>query len=197
MIPGNHVAAGSDCEGFQWEGPEGHFLIVCDCKPLVDVAMGTCPLTDMSLQPSSRRLTRSLATVIMKGMQPLRSHGDPVLWRKRDCNKIAYHLVNVTMDAQSSWEEVYPPSDFALNLIHANFVMHCDGGTRASQCSAGAWVLEAHVDTEHGVEVIFLGRKGIYMASPISSFTAELIALESCATAFEIFWTTLVRIIVH
>ena len=71
-------------------------------------------------------------------------------------------------------------------------VMHCDGGTRAAKCSAAAWVLEAHVTTDHGYEVMLLARKGIYIASPVSSFTAELIALEDCTVSFDKFWTTLV-----
>ena len=95
------------------------------------------------------------------------------------------------MDTKQSWEELSPPVDQNIDLTEANFVMHCDGGTRMGTCSAAAWVLEAHLQTHRGRQIVRLAQKGVYMAEPISSFTAELIALEDCAVSFERFWATL------
>ena len=120
-------------------------------------------------------------------MQP---HVDPILWRSRDSNEIAGHLVNVSMDTKQSSEEVTPPADPDTDLTEANFVMHCDAGTRVGTCSAAARILEARTQTRRGPQNSFLARKGIYMTEPISSFTAELKASEDCAVSFERFWAT-------
>ena len=146
-VPENHTDGNDVVEIFEWESPRRKFTIVCDCKPLVEVAMGVNPLNDCSLQPGFRRLTRSLANLILGGLLPMQSHVDPILWRSRDSNKIADHLVNVTMDTKQSWEELAPPGDPRIDLTEANFVMHCDGGTRVGTCSAATRVLEAHTQT--------------------------------------------------
>ena len=94
----------------------------------------------------------------------------------------------MTMDRQESWEEIIPPT---IDVADANFVIHCDGGTRASKCSAAAWLLEAHVTSAAETQVFVLARSGIFFSEPLSSFTTELSAMESCIEAFARFWKAL------
>ena len=187
-VPRTHTISEESFDFLQWVSSRGHFAIISDCKPLVEVAMGLCPLADSSLLPVFQRLTSNLSSLLLGGLKPPHQSADPVLWRSRQHNRIADHLVNVTMDLKESWEQLFLPSE---NVTNHNFVMHCDGGTRAGKCSAAAWVLEAQSTTESGTEVLLLARKGIFIADPVSSFTAELLALESCTEALARFWKKL------
>ena len=110
----------------------------------------------------------------------IESHLDPILWRSRDSNKIADHLVNVTMDMGRSWQHV-EPWDPDFKLEDANVEIHCDGGRRGSACSASAWVMEAHW-YRHGERITrVVAMAGTYNEIAVSSFAAELMAVDSCA----------------
>ena len=58
-------------------------------------------------------------------------------------------------------------------LLGSNVVVFSDGGTRPT-CSASAWVLSVL----HEGKLVPAVAGGLYFAQPISSFTAEAIALE-------------------
>ena len=62
-------------------------------------------------------------------------------------------------------------------LAECNCMIHSDGGTRATRCSASAWILDVGVfDGEKWVAHHF-AMGGTFYAEPISSFSAECLAL--------------------
>ena len=110
---------------------------------------------------------------------PPSTRSDPIRWEHREHNKVADYLCNLTMDVKRcTWRETRN----ADILLESNLVIFSDGGTRA-ECSASAWVLCAAI--KEATIPILAG--GIYFPQPISSFTAEAIALEK-ATEETIAW---------
>ena len=169
-----------------WDGLSGRFHVVSDCKPLVEILNGHSLLLDMSLAPPLLRVTKHIAGIFDAGLRPCQLHRDPVEWHRREFNKKADHLVNHTMDQQRTWHEESkaPPG---VSLMNANFVMHFDGGIRGESCSAIAWILEAHSRHQGETAIFPVAMVGTVFSSAISSFLAELLALESCIVYFHEF----------
>ena len=115
-----------------------------------------------------------------KGWQPPRAWQDPVTWHPRGRNIVADHLANYTMDYGESWGKCLEWPFIGTSLAECNFVAHSDGGTRASACSASAWIVE--VGVIQGGRWIYrpLAMGGTYFSEPISSFLAEALGLEEC-----------------
>ena len=89
---------------------------------------------------------------------------------------MADYLVNHTMDEQRSWSQIFgalPMSSFSGNLL-----LHFDGGTRSGSCSGAAWYLEAVLEKDRTRLIAPVAASGTYMADPVSSFTAELVAFD-------------------
>jgi len=63
----------------------------------------------------------------------------------------------------------------------ANFLCHSDGGTRGDSCSAIGWIIEAYVVKEDMRHIFPVAMSGKFFDSPISSFTAEAIALDEAS----------------
>ena len=103
---------------------------------------------------------------------------DPVVWRKREYNKIAEFIVNCTMDCREDLhEDCEPPLQYDRQRV--NYICHSDGGTRAENCSAAAWYLEAVVTTDKAGAITFpVAMRGLFLENPVSPFMAEALALE-------------------
>ena len=71
-----------------------------------------------------------------------------------------------------------------MNLREANFLIHFDGGTRGTDCSAAAWMLEARIHRERDVVEFPVAYRGKFLCPSVSSFVAKAIALESCTEIF-------------
>ena len=68
-------------------------------------------------------------------------------------------------------------------MTTVNFVAHSDGGTRAGTCSAAPWFIEVVVsrgDVEMRFPVLM---GGVFISDPVSSFLAEVLALEEAIKA--------------
>ena len=81
------------------------------------------------------------------------------------------------MDRRRSWHHVYTIPVPGINLEHANFIIHFDGGTRGDDCSASAWILEARVQHEDQLIETQIAYCGKFMCPAVSSFMSEAIAL--------------------
>ena len=91
---------------------------------------------------------------------------------------IADFLVNYTMDLGESWRHCNDWPCPGRDIDDCRLVIHSDGGTRARNCSASAWVAEILVDSPSGIQTHRLASGGTYINNPISSFLAEAMALE-------------------
>ena len=43
------------------------------------------------------------------------------------------------------WKQIWEPTLQDFDVAEANYIMHCDGGSRANSCAAAGWFLEAIV----------------------------------------------------
>ena len=100
---------------------------------------------------------------------------NPVAWHRRDFNKLADFIVNCTFDSR---DDSMSRSDHSLDLGNANFLCHSDGGTRECTCSAAGWIIEAVVEHDGRNLQLPIAMPDKFLAQPVSSFTAELIALD-------------------
>ena len=100
-------------------------------------------------------------------------------WRRREKNIVADFLVNYTMNMGRSWSETLPWPFPGASVEECNIAVHSDGGTRAESCSAAAWIVEVGYRGNFAAYAM----AGTYMSAPVSSFTAEAIALNE-ASAF-------------
>ena len=131
-----------------------------------------------SLCPIFDRITSSLFCFFQNGLTPPCMASDPVIWHRREHNRIADFIVNCTMELGQSWLKEVPPAIPDFSPCEANFICHSDGGTRTHSCSASGWVLEAIV-TRAGYKCTFpVAFRGVYFQQPVSSFTAEAVALD-------------------
>ena len=74
-----------------------------------------------------------------------------------------------------------------MNMKEANFTIHFDGGTRGDKCSAAAWIVEAQIQRGNLLYEFPVAMCGKYISVAVSSFVAELMALESCSDIFSRF----------
>ena len=174
---------GDNAPDVQWNSVAGRILFITDCKPLAGVVNGTTALAAPSLGPVFARTTQSLFNIMEYGWRPAQDADDMVLWHRRDWNIRADYLVNHTMDERRSWYQLFPTD--SLDMDQTNLLIHSDGGTRAGSCSAAAWCVEA-VTRRGPMECTrLLIIAGTFISDPVSSFTAEALALEEAAQAVE------------
>ena len=178
LLPTSH---GGGAPEIPWESVSGRFAFVTDCQPLSAVVNGLTVLTNGSLEPVLCRITRNIFSLLEREWKPARDIDDAVVWRPRDYNKIADYLVNHTMDERKSWAKTFP--DSATLSCAANFLVHFDGGTRAGQCSAAAWCIEALTVCGQSTKRSFVIQAGTFMSDPVSSFLAETIAMDEAVQA--------------
>ena len=159
-------------------GSSRYFVFITDCKPLADVISGHTALKTEDLAPMFSRITSNLFSMLSMGWSPPRLVGDPVVWHRREFNKIADYIVNHTMDAKRSWHQKFMPQVHNFNIAEANLIIHTDGGTRAGQCSASAWYVEACVIRDGHAHTFPLAMAGTFLVNPVSSFLSESVALD-------------------
>ena len=179
-LPKSHVEDTLEEPVFAWDAPHFRFVIVSDCKPLVQIINGVSPLASPSMLPLFHRVTNNLAALFENGLFPNCMHLDPVIWRRREYNKKSDFLVNHTMDKRQSWHQVCKMPFPNLSLKEANFIVHFDGGTRGDDCSAAAWVLEARFLHNGNLIETPVAYCGKFLCPAVSSFMSEAIALDSC-----------------
>ena len=131
---------------------------------------GHTALWNFDFGPVVSRINHNIVDLITEGFLPPSARCDPVRWEKREHNKVADYLCNMTMDSKRcTWRDVR----HTVAPQSCNFLAFSDGGTR-STCSASAWIICAVLEDK----TIPMVAGGIYFEQPISSFTAEAIALE-------------------
>ena len=109
---------------------------------------------------------------------------DPIVWHRREYNKIADYIANHTVDVKKTWHKECRHAQPDLDLQEASFIFHSDGGTRAEQCSSAGWFLEAVVVRNDLRYTFPIALHGQYFAEPISSFLAEAMALDEAIAYF-------------
>ena len=122
--------------------------------------------------------------MISEGWSPFCLSSSPVVWQRREYNKIADYIVNNTMDRKTSWQQVFEPPLADFTPLEANFICHSDGGTRAASCSAAGWFLEAVVIRGELRYTFPVAMHGQFFNEPISSFLAEAIAVDEAIAYF-------------
>ena len=115
--------------------------------------------------------------MLEKGWSPNLEIGDPVIWQRREFNQVADHLANYTMDIKSDWYRDFGPLEIHQNEV-VNYLCHSDGGTRADNCSAAAWCIEAVVTNGVLQRTVPVSMRGLFLKDPVSSFLAESLALD-------------------
>ena len=90
-----------------WDNSCMRFRLVVDCQPLCNVLNGRTALQDETYRPLFRRLAAALDMTFRNGWQPMADWEDPVVWRKREWNGQADHLVNKAMDTIGQSLHVY------------------------------------------------------------------------------------------
>ena len=174
-IPAAH---GDDLPHISWNHDRDSFVLVVDCKPLAEVMNGIIPLRTACLNPVFERMTRRMFSLLGVGCHTSTPTADPVFWHRRDYNKIADFLVNYAMDNTSDHFEEFPDTLEALANSGANFLCHSDGGTRGSKCSGIGWCVDAIITDRDQTSLVPLARGARYLSEPVSSFTAETLALD-------------------
>ena len=162
--------------------PRNCFVFIVDCKPVADIVGGHVPLRADDLFPVFERLTSTMFQMISAGWTSARHIADPVIWHRRENNQIADFLANFTMETGESWLKEIEPVVCDFSPDEANFICHSDGGTRKGSCSAAAWVLEASVFKDNHRHSFPLAFRGIFFSTPVSSFTAETVALDDAVS---------------
>ena len=96
-----------------WTMPEqclptelGTVFFVVDCQPVCLVVGGRAPLTNDFYRPIFTRICRHLLTLLPRVSFSANLYDDPVLWFRREQNKLADALCNYTMDIRCSWQKV-------------------------------------------------------------------------------------------
>ena len=174
-LPKHH---GEKCPPINWWRERGCFCFVVDCKPLAQVLCGHVPLHTPSLAPLFERVAGTLFQLLEGGWTPCEQSEDPVLWHRREFNRIADFAVNHTMDRKQDWLHSFTCPIVNFSPLEANYVCHSDGGARANSCSGAAWIIEARVVRDDQRHIFPVAMAGVFLRDPVSSFLAEAIALE-------------------
>ena len=157
----------------RWSGGQDRFVFVVDCQSLQQISCGHTPLANETYLPIFQRISENIAAVFNAGKIPPSANSDPVLWSKRENNRLADHLCNVTMDRKRSWRE-----DRRVDIPEfCNFMVFSDGGSR-KDCSASAWVIGFLSTADGHMRLTPCLSGGIYMETRVNSFLAEAIAFE-------------------
>jgi len=154
---------------------------VIDCKPLQAIACGHSPLTNPELASIFENIVDNTGQLLDHDWNPPQPWADPIIWRPRDKNVTADYLANYTMDIGSSWYKCFDWPFPGWSFNDCNFVVHSDGGTRRAQCSSSAWVIDVGRFADGSWQFRRFAMGGTYSAAPLSSFTAESLALAECA----------------
>ena len=94
-----------------WENSACSMVFVVDCQPLAEIMNGKSPLQTPELTPAFERMTRRLFQVLDAGWHVNAQCNDPVVWHRREYNRIADYLVNYTIDLGADWHHAFPSPD--------------------------------------------------------------------------------------
>ena len=167
---------GEDCRQLPWDTAAGNFVFIVDCKPVADILSGRALLQLAELQPVYERMTANICRLLGSGWEPHQLIGDPVVWERRENNCIADYIVNHTMDRREDWTQVFDAIN--ENIWSGNLICHSDGGRRDESCAGAAWFLESRTVNCGAPVCSPRAMRGIFIASPTSSFIAESLALD-------------------
>ena len=113
-----------------------------------------------------------------EGWAPSTAISDPVIWRRREQNKLADFLCNTIMDSRESWLQEVPDSGWQSQ----NVVIFSDGGVRSVTVAAAAWSMGYIRQIESGdFHFTLIAARGIFINFPVSSFLAEAMASADAA----------------
>jgi len=85
------------------------------------------------------------------------------------------------MDVKETWARHMEWPFEGASIMECNVVVHSDGGTRANNCSAAAWVVEVGLFRAGKWKYHTLAMSGTYLDHAVSSFLVESIALEEAS----------------
>ncbi len=91
--------------------------------PLAQVLNGEAPLKAATLEPVLERMTDRLFQIIDMGWSPNEATAEPVMWQRREYNKIADFIVNHTMDIGRDWQKTFHPPIAGYHGWDANFIL--------------------------------------------------------------------------
>ena len=168
----------------RWPGHRPRLKVILDCQPLVQILNGVHPIKHRPGAMKAKDLIKTafdhMANLFQHGVYPQENPGEYFVWRRRELNKLADHIVNQTMDRGMSWCW----RDSALLKVFAetvaddkNLIVFADGGKRGGdQGAAGGWC----IFWANGGDVPVLWTKGIYLGvgQDLSAFDAETAAAE-------------------
>ena len=160
----------------EWESPVHRFIFIVDCQVLQRIVCGHTALHTDFHMPLFVRILEHLKWIFEKGLLPPRLVDDPILWVKRDVNKLADYLANVTMDRKRSWKKersIDMPAEY-------NWFAVSDGGARP-QCSACGWAVGICYKKNNTFVFEPLVVGGEFLVPRVNSFLAEALALERAA----------------
>ena len=176
-----------------WGASRKRFVFIIDCQPVQMITCGHTPLKANELSKMFTKIIDRIDMVLGDDWLPPQAWDDPIIWRPRGRNTVADHLANYTMDSQKSWAECFEWPFPGRRLDECNVMIHSDGGTRRHASSASAWILQVGTLSGTNWEVKTLAMGGTYHEKPMSSFTAETLALAEAA----LFFASAVRDIIY
>ena len=89
------------------------------------------------------------------------------------------------MDRKETWSKSLDWPFPGYKMEDINIIAHSDGGARWSKCSSAAWVVQGAIYSDGHWSHKVLSQGGVYLDTPVSSFSAECYALESCLDAMK------------
>ena len=102
---------GTACPEIKWWRHTGCFAFVVDCKPLAEVLKGQVPLARPDQQPIFERSSNRIGDMVQACWTPASPIAYPVMWHRREYNKVADYIVNLTMDLRNDWHKHVPLPD--------------------------------------------------------------------------------------
>ena len=93
-------------------------------------------------------------------------------------------LADLTMDLCRTWEKSFAPS---LEIASSNLIVQTDGGCRAQDCAAAAWIIGLWGDDGEGFRYEPLMVHGTFLDASTTVFAAEAIALDEATQKLQQF----------
>ena len=169
----------------KWQTETRRFCMVVDCQALQRIICGHTPLLNDNYRPLFSHATNNIMEVVRSGWLPTTNESDPVIWTRRDNNKLADYLCNWTMDVKkTSWRNERPKNPHCPG--DSNVLVFSDGGTRP-ECSASAWVLGTTSCIDGNLQFTPMITAGIFFENPVKSFMAETVAFEQACRELELY----------
>ena len=151
-----------------------HFVV--DCLSVKNIMCGLTSLRRSSCRPIYTRMAKGLAEILPSmdlGQDVL---SDPVVWVRRENNKLADTFCNYTMDLGRSWQQQWPQE--SCNMANCSIVCFSDGGSRSRCCAASAWALALGAKHSGNWTFKLVCAGGVFHGTYVDAFEAETIALE-------------------